>query len=92
MFITIGMYTPLYSISLFLPTIVKTFTASPETTQLLTVPPYVVACIFCIGAGYFADRQGTRGIYMIVFSFVAYVQPPFHPVPSRLAGQSIPDH
>jgi hypothetical protein len=71
MFITIGMYTPLYSISLFLPTIVKTFTASAETAQLLTVPPYVVACIFCIGGGFAADKQATRGIYMISFSLVA---------------------
>jgi nitrate/nitrite transporter NarK len=71
MFITIGIYTPLYSISLFLPTIVKTFTASAETTQLLTVPPYVVACVFCIGGGYMADKHGSRGLYMIGFCFVA---------------------
>jgi MFS family permease len=71
MFITIGICTPLYSISLFLPTIVKTFTESAETAQLLTVPPYAVACIFCIGGGFVADRHRQRGIYMIGFCCVA---------------------
>ena len=71
MILTVGIYTPLYSISLFLPTIVKSFTESASTAQLLTVPPYVVACILCISAGYAADRQGQRGIYMIGFCCVA---------------------
>lgn len=73
MFITIGIYTPLYSFSLFLPTIVKTLGYSNTTAQLMTVPPYVVACIFCIGGGFLADRQGQRGIYMIFFNIVAFV-------------------
>jgi MFS family permease len=71
MFITIGIYTPLYSFSLFLPTIVKTLGHTNETAQLMTVPPYVVACIFCIGGGFMADRQKRRGIYMICFNIVA---------------------
>ncbi|KAK6075177.1 high-affinity nicotinic acid transporter [Seiridium cupressi] len=72
MFITIGVYTPLYSFSLFLPTIIKNlgFT-NDKTAQLMTVPPYVVACICCIGAGYIADRHGQRGVYMIFFNCVA---------------------
>jgi MFS family permease len=40
MLITIGIYTPLYSISLFLPTIIKNMGYSAETSQLMTVPPY----------------------------------------------------
>ncbi|RYO93285.1 hypothetical protein DL766_001405 [Monosporascus sp. MC13-8B] len=52
MFITIGVYTPLYR---------------------MTVPPYVVACFFCIGAGFLADRWGQRGIFMIFFNFIAIV-------------------
>ncbi|RYP92440.1 hypothetical protein DL770_001457 [Monosporascus sp. CRB-9-2] len=39
----------------------------------MTVPPYVVACFFCIGAGFLADRWGQRGIFMIFFNFVAIV-------------------
>jgi sugar phosphate permease len=55
MFITIGIYTPLYSFSLFLPTIVKTLGYSNEKAQLMSVPPYIVACFTCITAGYLSD-------------------------------------
>ncbi|KAK8134340.1 major facilitator superfamily transporter [Apiospora sp. TS-2023a] len=72
MFITIGIYTPQYSFSLFLPTIISSlgFT-NDKTAQLMTVPPYIAACICCIGGGYLADRHGQRGIYMIFFNCVA---------------------
>ncbi|KAJ2967314.1 hypothetical protein NQ176_g9721 [Zarea fungicola] len=70
MFITIGIYIPLYSISVFLPTIVKGLGYTNELAQLMSVPPYAVACLFTIGGGYIADRHGQRGIYMIGFCIV----------------------
>ncbi|TQN70360.1 putative transporter, partial [Colletotrichum shisoi] len=70
MFITIGIYTPLYSYSLFLPTIVSGLGYTNETAQLMTVPPYFVACFFCISGGWLADRHRQRGIYMIFFCLV----------------------
>jgi MFS family permease len=75
MFITIGVYTGLYSYSLFLPTIINDLgTASTrELSQLMTVPPYVVACIFCVSAGWYADRLGQRGIFMIGFMVIAII-------------------
>ncbi|POS76718.1 high-affinity nicotinic acid transporter [Diaporthe helianthi] len=73
MFITIGVYTPLYSYALFLPTIVADLGYKSTTAQLLTVPPYFVACIFCIGAGYLADRMKQRGIFMIGFMIIAMI-------------------
>merc|ERR1712000_501543 len=73
MFITIGCYTPLYSISLFLPTIVRTLGYTNETAQLMTVPPYVVACICCITGGWLVDRMQTRGVFMIGFFVTALV-------------------
>lgn len=73
MFITIGVYTGLYSYSLFLPTIIRDLGYANTTAQLLTVPPYFVACFFCIGAGYLADRLGQRGIFMIFFMGMAIV-------------------
>lgn len=73
MFITIGVYTPLYSVSLFLPTIVSSLGYTNNDSQLMTVPPYVVACVFCIGANYAADRHGQRGLYMIAFNLIAIV-------------------
>jgi MFS family permease len=69
--VTIGIYTPLYSFSLFLPTIVKTLGYADNKAQLMTVPPYVVACVCCISAGYFADKLQTRGVFMIGFTIVA---------------------
>ncbi|KAI0136841.1 major facilitator superfamily transporter [Xylariales sp. AK1849] len=72
MFITIGIYTPLYSFSLFLPTIIANLGFKDvKTAQLMTVPPYVAACICCIAGGWLADRHGQRGIYMIFFNCVA---------------------
>lgn len=81
MFITIGVYTGLYSYALFVPTIVADLGYRNTTAQLLTVPPYVVACIFCIGAGFFADRMKQRGIFMIGFMCLAYVASPTCPFP-----------
>jgi MFS family permease len=72
MLITIGVYTGLYSFSLFLPTIVKDLGYSdPKLAQLMTVPPYIVACFFCITAGWLADKMGQRGIFMIFFMCLA---------------------
>jgi len=71
MLITFGVYSPLYSFSLFLPTIIKGLRYKDSTAQLMTVPPYVVACFFCIFAGWMADKHGQRGIYMISCNLLA---------------------
>jgi len=71
MMITIGIYTPLYSISVFMPSIVAGLGYSNEIAQLMTVPPYFVACLFTVGGGWAADRHGQRGIYMIGFCLMA---------------------
>ena len=73
MLITIGIYTPLYSISLFLPTIVRGMGYTKEHSQLMTVPPYVAACVCTVSAGYFADRTQQRGVFMIGFCGVAVI-------------------
>lgn len=74
MFITIGIYTPLYSFSLFLPTIINGLGYNDvNTVQLLTVPPYVLACLATVTGGYLADRSRTRGVYMIFFCATSIV-------------------
>ncbi|KAH9896304.1 major facilitator superfamily domain-containing protein [Xylariomycetidae sp. FL2044] len=73
MLISIGIYTPLYSYSLFLPTIISGLGYENNTAQLMTVPPYVAACICCVGAGILADRVGQRGIFMIFFNCIAII-------------------
>jgi hypothetical protein len=68
-----GIYTPLYSISLFLPTIVKGMSTNytNNQSQLMTVPPYVVGCFATITAGYYADKAKKRGPSMIFFCLIA---------------------
>jgi MFS family permease len=74
MFITIGVYTGLYSYSLFLPTIVEDLGyTDPKLAQLMTVPPYIAARFFCITAGWLADKWKQRGIFMIFFMTIACV-------------------
>lgn len=46
---------------------------SNEKSQLMTVPPYVVACLFTIGAGYAADKMKQRGIFMLAFEITAII-------------------
>ncbi|KAL0258437.1 hypothetical protein SLS55_007613 [Diplodia seriata] len=44
-----------------------------KITDETQVPPYVVACVFCIGGGFLADRMKARGVFMIGFCLVALV-------------------
>jgi cyanate permease len=71
MLITIGIFTSLYSISLFLPTILKELGYSANESQLMTVPVYAVACICTIGGSFASDRAGQRGLFLLGFELVA---------------------
>ncbi|EKD15411.1 high-affinity nicotinic acid transporter [Drepanopeziza brunnea f. sp. 'multigermtubi' MB_m1] len=73
MVITIGIFTPLYSFALFLPTILKNLGYTNNKAQLMTVPPYVVACIFTILSNYAADKAGQRGIFLLGFQSLAII-------------------
>lgn len=73
MLITIAIYTSNYSIALFLPTIIRTLGYTNQTAQLMTVPPYIFACITCISGGIIGDRTRQRGIYMVGFCTLAIV-------------------
>lgn len=53
--------------------IVKNMGYTAETSQLMTVPPYAVACVFTIAAGLGADRAKQRGIFMGIFEISAIV-------------------
>ncbi|ESZ90904.1 hypothetical protein SBOR_8711 [Sclerotinia borealis F-4128] len=73
MMIGLCMTTPLYSLSLFLPTIVKDMGYTNNAAQLMTVPPYVVACFFTISASFIADKARQRGIFVLGFQAVAII-------------------
>ncbi|KAI0834981.1 MFS general substrate transporter [Hypoxylon sp. FL0890] len=71
MLICMAGFCPVYSFSLFLPTIVKNMGYSANNAQLMSVPPYVLACVFTIGASTLADRCRQRGIFLLGFQLVA---------------------
>lgn len=68
----------LYSITLFLPTILRgVFPDSTQTrVQLLTVPPFVPAAIMVLIVAYFSDKTKMRGPYIMGFlpiSIIGYI-------------------
>ncbi|KAL2607438.1 hypothetical protein R1flu_026011 [Riccia fluitans] len=71
MLITMGIDGPLYALALNLPSIIKQLGYSSTRAQLLTVPPYVVACVVTISVGYAADRTGNRGIFNLICLSIA---------------------
>ena len=77
MLVYMGPLMPLYSISLFLPTIISnlSFTTPTSTVrnQLLTVPPYAVATMITVIVGFVSDRHQRRGIYIVGLAPIAVI-------------------
>ena len=57
--------TPIYSFSLFLPTIISNLGYTRITAQLFTVPPNVVGFVTVILGTFLSDRIRSRGLVMI---------------------------
>lgn len=58
---------PLYGISLFLPTIIRTLGYTKEKAQLMTVPIYITAAILAVIVAWTSDRVGKRSPFVIGF-------------------------
>lgn len=58
--------------SFFLPTLVSTIFPDKGVTtkQLLTVPPYVLGAICCVGTSYVSWRMNKRGIFLILCAVI----------------------
>lgn len=71
-----GVCVPLYGISLFTPTIVKTLGYTSTKAQLMTAPIFIVAAFFSIVQAFWSDRVGLRSPFLF-FNFtcimVAYL-------------------
>lgn len=69
MLIYMGPLMPLYSFSVFLPSIIQnfSFTSADQIikNQLLSVPPYAVAAILTVVVGFVSDRTRRRGVYLM---------------------------
>lgn len=73
MLICMAGFCPIYSIALFLPTIIKNMGYTSNNAQLMSVPPYVCACFFTIIASWYADRIRHRGVFLLGFQLVGIV-------------------
>jgi MFS family permease len=58
---------PLYGISLFLPTIIRTLGYTSSKAQLMTVPIYITAAILAVVVAWFSDKAGKRSPFIIGF-------------------------
>lgn len=65
--------TPIYSYSLFLPTIIKNLGYTNVHAQLLTVPPNVCAFLTVLATGWTSDRLRMRGPLMIAGAAVSAI-------------------
>ncbi|EAQ82938.1 hypothetical protein CHGG_10756 [Chaetomium globosum CBS 148.51] len=71
-----GMSLPLYTFSLFLPTIIKDLGYEAANAQLLTIPPYAFAFLTTIGVAILSERTGHRAIPIIgsaLFAMIGYI-------------------
>ncbi|EOA80957.1 uncharacterized protein SETTUDRAFT_24469 [Exserohilum turcica Et28A] len=64
-FIWFFLLVPLYSFSLFLPSIIAGMGYQSTTAQLFTVPPNMAAFLTVIGTAYASDRLKNRGYFII---------------------------
>ncbi|KAL7911703.1 MFS general substrate transporter [Trichoderma velutinum] len=63
----------LFGLAYFSPSIVQSFGYSLIKTQLLTVPPFVLAFVITLISAYYSDRYQARGIATICTSLLALV-------------------
>ncbi|CAM0138532.1 hypothetical protein VKS41_007148 [Umbelopsis sp. WA50703] len=56
--------TPLYSLSLFLPSIISGMGFTNLTAQAMSAPPYAIACLFTILTAIHADHRRERGLHV----------------------------
>lgn len=64
---------PLYTLSLFLPTIIKTLGYSAANAQLLTVPPYAVATILTIIVAVLSEKTHKRSPFILASTSLAII-------------------
>ncbi|WWC67492.1 uncharacterized protein I206_101400 [Kwoniella pini CBS 10737] len=74
MLMYIGCAEPIYSQSLFSPTIIAALGKFTKAQSLLlSTPPYVLAFITTMATAYFSDRTGKRGFFLMFWSAMAAI-------------------
>lgn len=64
---------PLYTLSLFLPTIIKALGYSSASAQLLTIPPYALATMLTVLTAWVSELHGRRAPYLFPAALVASI-------------------
>ncbi|KAG8626950.1 hypothetical protein KVT40_005895 [Elsinoe batatas] len=64
---------PLYTLSLFLPSIINALGYSAAQAQLLTIPPYAFATILCVTYALVSERYKKRAVFIIFSSSIAII-------------------
>ncbi|KAI8334654.1 major facilitator superfamily domain-containing protein [Chlamydoabsidia padenii] len=65
--------TPLYSLSLFLPSIIKGMGYTDLAAQAMSAPPYAIACFFTIIVALHADKKRERGFHIAIPTFIGAI-------------------
>jgi MFS family permease len=68
-----SMSLPLYTLSLFLPTIIASLGYTAAQAQLLTVPPYVLAFFLTLGVAWLSEKYKKRTPFAIASASVAII-------------------
>ncbi|KAG8414142.1 hypothetical protein J3458_011791 [Metarhizium acridum] len=64
---------PLYTLSLFLPTIIKDLGYTAATAQLLTIPPYALAFVTTLAVAVCSERLARRALFIAASAVVAAI-------------------
>ncbi|KAI8148988.1 major facilitator superfamily domain-containing protein [Fennellomyces sp. T-0311] len=64
---------PVYSFSMFMPSIVNGMGYTALNAQAMSSAPYAVAFVWCILNSYDADRRSERGFHMALSAFISLV-------------------
>ncbi|KAK4461506.1 high-affinity nicotinic acid transporter, partial [Cladorrhinum samala] len=68
-----GLLSAIYSIGIFLPTIILKLGYTANQAQLMTVPPYAVAAVTTLVVAFVSDRLKLRGVVMLFTMPIAIV-------------------
>lgn len=64
---------PLYTLSLFLPTIIKNLGYTAAVAQLLTIPPYALAFVTTLGAAILSEKWDRRAPFIVTSAALAAI-------------------
>lgn len=68
-----SLVTTLYTVSFFLPSIVKSLGFANADAQLMTVPPYIAAVFFSLITAYYSDKLNLRSPFIFGYHIILLV-------------------